>query len=166
MLIDILLAAWDRFLANRQIGGVQSKGPTYRVFKLEPEKPVRAVPLFGANFNESFGLDWTNEVGKPKGGIVPKIERENRDGEYLNLETWKPNPNLPSLVSHGHALTYQPTDQQPIRSFSGSVDEKWDGQIRATEPRRSYLSARSREKTVADKITAEWNKTETYDFRG
>ncbi len=133
------------------IQGSVSRDQT-RLTRMEPQKP-RGIPLFGTDSSEAFALDWSNEVGRPKGGVVPKIEKENRDGEYLNLENWQPNPNLPSLVGHGKRLTYQPTDQQPIRQFDGETTaEAWDGVIRSNENRKSFeTSRRGHEETEGDR---------------
>jgi hypothetical protein len=109
---------------------------------------------------------WANDVGKPEGGVVLKIEKENRDGE-LSLENWTPNPNVPSMIPHDRRLSYSSSgsDQRVVAHDFTPADKPvtLGGGI---ELNKSFLTtARSREKTVADRIAEEWNKTETYDFR-
>jgi hypothetical protein len=162
-------AVWEDFLARRQIGRVQAS-KAYQMQKFTNAQPTkrRAVPLFGSD--SGFGEDWASyRTPKTQGpGAQPlPPELKNIDADS-NLERWVPDPSVPSLISHGRALNYQhQSDQRPVTHFSGETTaEAWDGVVRASEPRKSLeTSRRAREKTIADKITEEWNKVEPYDFR-
>lgn len=158
-IIDILLSAWDNFLNNRGIGKVQASRPyrmePFKTTSIEPKK--LSVALFGANPNEAFGLDWASyRSPKPQGPATTpqslQSELKSVDSD-AGLETWKPDPSKPSLTSHGRVLNYQnQSDQRPVLSFSGTIDEKWDGIVRSTEPKKSMeTSPRGHDKTEGDR---------------
>jgi hypothetical protein len=165
--IDRVLQRFDIFMARFQPVS-RVRGYRQQPFQNALQKP-RPVALFGAT-PDGFALDYVT-YRAPSVGIqgainpaAPRYERENPDGE-INLETWKPNPNVPSLISHGKRLDYsRGTDQEPIRSFSGTIDEKWDGLVRNIPKRPDFQSVRTkREPTIADAHAEDIRKT-GYDF--
>lgn len=157
-IIDILLSAWDRFLANRQIGTVQSRGQTYRVFKTQQpqtQKP-RPVALFGAS-PDGFALDYVTYRSAKVNG--PAVEPQPLQTELKSFDSdpekpFTPDPNMPSMIGHGKKLNYSnQSDQRAVNHFSGETTaEAWDGIVRANEPKRSLeTSRRGREQTEADR---------------
>lgn len=171
---SVIVLPCRRSKAAEGFAPIAGRSQNYRMQSFSQPKKPRPVALFGST-PDGFALDYVT-YRSPSLGVqgtinpgVPKYERENADGEYLNPENWQPNPNLPSMISHGKHLNYsRGTDQQAVHSFMGeTTSEAWDGIVRNEPKKKDFQNvSRGHEKTVGDKISEEWNKTETYDFRG
>jgi len=165
-LIGRVLERFDAFTARLE--QARSMPQPNRVTYLKNlESPKKAIPLFGSDPEDPFGFGYSRSIPAPVMGAInpnaPRYERENLDGE-IDLEKWKPNLDIPSLVSHGKALNYEHvSDQKPIVSFQGEIGEKWDGQIRNV-PKTDFQAVRGgHDKTEGDR-QAEDLKNYPFDF--
>jgi hypothetical protein len=160
-IIDTVLKRWDEFTFQRerrlqQVFGFQSgRVQTYRRQPFQSAEPQkRAIPLFGSEPG-AFGEDWADyRVAQVKGSGPQPVQPELKIVDAnVHLEDWKPDPSIPSLVSHGKRLNYEnQSDQRPVVSFQGEVADKWDGVIRSNTPKKSFeTSRRGGDKTEADR---------------
>jgi hypothetical protein len=138
-----------------------------RVTSFRQNNPVkRAVPLFGADPSNEFE-DWANfRTPKLKGPGTGTQPLQTELKEYdSDVDKWKgPNPNLPSLLSHGKRLNYDDsTDQRPIKAFQGEIGDIWDGQIQNT-PKKDFQSVRTSREPIIANVYARDIRKNGYDF--
>jgi len=169
LIIDVALARLDAFLSRIQgVLPVSGRVQFYRQQSLQNAPQEHAIPLFGAE-SGAFGEDWADyRVAQVKGPATQSQPLQNEMRQYDgDIEKWRgPNPEIPSMVAHGKRLDYgRNTDQQPIHSLSGSIDEKWDGQIRNVAKRPDFQALRGKsEPTIGDQHAIDLRKKYEFDF--
>lgn len=118
------------------------------------------TPFFGSS--EGFGLDYvqTRSINPPPTGYRESVPRPvvNRGGSTVNLQAV--NVSRSELQQTRRAFPTGGTDQTPIqgRRSAGGV---WDGIVRNSPTRKSYLTNRTKEPTIRDSINM---RKEPYDF--
>jgi hypothetical protein len=167
-LIDVALSAWDNFLNRRGFGVPATRRVSYRMLQpVQPQK--RPIAFFGSD-PTGFGEDWAYRTAAKVTGPATNPQKLQDDLKTVEPDLDAPlvlNTSIPQLTAHGKNLDYSRNTDQRVVAHDFTPSDKEITLGGGVEPRKSFLtSARTHEKTVADKIAEEWNKTETYDFRG
>lgn len=124
------------------------------------ERAGGKTPLFGSS--EGFGLDYvqTRSINPPPTGHREGVARPvvNRGGSTANLQAV--NVSRSEIQQTRRNFAHGGTDQAPIqgRRSAGGV---WDGIVRNSPTRKSYLTNRTKEPTIRDSIDM---RKEPYDF--
>lgn len=165
-IVDLILQRIDNLAFAREQRLQQLFGqPAREITYLNNAESKRKPALFGSDPYSGPFEDYAGEPRIRGVGSVPRPDKPENVSGFV--ENWQPVEGVPKMPSHGRALDYSHnTDQRTVVSFQGEVSEKWDGQIRSHEPKKSLETSRPTQKTIGDKIGEEMRKTESYWFIG
>lgn len=168
-LIDVLRARFDNFMNRLGFRPAVSAVKGYHQQPLQNAQPKKhAIPLFGSDPEDPFGFGYSAiRSTQPQGpGSLPLQSELKVVDADANLEDWKPNPDIPSLISHGKKLDYSHAGDQKPTSVGHDISPL-DKEItlNSVEARKDFQSARGKsEPTIGDLHAIDLKKHYSYDF--